>query len=198
MNLHERAIACKIIVHAFTAELSQSLQPLFALLNSNRIKKTHDVIHPIFYFITQTRFFFRYASQFLHARQTHATVRPLTWLDYLARPSYRTPNSLSRLTLSSLSSPANVKNEENRRPLYHVSYSDRNCCTSSPYTSSLYPCGLRSASFIVLKLSHIMFSLFLSYVSFYFSSLSCCFSCAMILLCLYQKCSFLRSHTRCS
>lgn len=53
---------------------------------------------------------------------------------------------------------------------------------------------LRSAFYIVLKLSHIMFSLFFSYVSFYFFPLSC----RLFVLCLYQKYSFLRSHTRCS
>lgn len=38
---------------------------------------------------------------------------------------------------------------------------------------------LRSAFYIVLKLSHIMFSLFFSYVFFYFFPLSCRLFCAL-------------------
>lgn len=88
------------------------------------------------------------------------------------------------------SSPVNLKHEEKRRTLYHVSYSDRNCCTSSPYTSSLYPAF---APYPTLCLSYRISCSFLMCPSIFLLFLA-----AFLVLCLYQKYSFLRSHTRCS
>lgn len=166
---------------------------LFALLPTQIESKTHHIIHAYFLLHHHTNTnFLRYASQFRHARQTHATVHPLTCLDSSCSSfvSYSKLAFTSHYFLFLHSSPVNLKHEEKRRTLYHVSYSDRNCCTSSPYTSSLYPAF---APYPTLCLSYRISCSFLMCPSIFLLFLA-----AFLVLCLYQKYSFLRSHTRCS